>query len=271
MNICEHFYSLQGEGKHIGIPSYFIRVSGCPLRCKFCDSKFAWNVGANDIKIENELDMRKFYTDNIYGRDVRHIVFTGGEPLYKDNYKTLFEFIKFLTKCNTFIKSYKFTIETTGIVDPNEIAGNNIIDVLLNLNNVFNPQETKENNLSDITLSISPKFNMCAYEDYPDVTKKDLYNYYSLKGMSLKNYSFENVYYKFVHTNYSGPDISDFVENHILETFKDNIFVMPLTNIPYNEIEYNDNCKKVANFCKENCLRYSPRLHVDLWGLMKGV
>ena len=271
MNICEHFYSLQGEGKHIGIPSYFIRVSGCPLRCKFCDSKFAWNVGANDIKIENKLDMRKFYTDNIYGRDVRHIVFTGGEPLSKDNYKTLFEFIKFLTKRNTFLKAYTFTIETTGIVDPSKIVGNNIIDVLLELDNEFNPEELEEDSLDNITLSISPKFNMCAYKDFPEVTKQSLYNYYSLKGMSLRNYSFDNVYYKFVHTSHAGADISNFVAGHILEKFKDNIFVMPVTNIPYVESEYNGNCKQVANFCKENCLRYSPRLHIDLWGLMKGV
>ena len=45
MNINEIFYSIQGEGKWIGLPNIFIRVSGCNLRCSYCDTKYAYDLG----------------------------------------------------------------------------------------------------------------------------------------------------------------------------------------------------------------------------------
>jgi len=73
--LVEEFYSIQGEGFHTGKPAYFIRLGGCDIGCKWCDSPFTWNpdihplVHVNDI-IKNVLDSG---TDSV--------VVTGGEPL----------------------------------------------------------------------------------------------------------------------------------------------------------------------------------------------
>ena len=48
MVINEIFYSLQGEGKLIGVPSLFVRLAGCGLRCTWCDTKYAWGADAGD-------------------------------------------------------------------------------------------------------------------------------------------------------------------------------------------------------------------------------
>jgi len=54
MKVNEIFYSLQGEGFLAGVPSVFIRLAGCPLRCKWCDTKYAWNAAAGtDYSIED--------------------------------------------------------------------------------------------------------------------------------------------------------------------------------------------------------------------------
>lgn len=75
MVINEIFYSLQGEGKLIGTPSLFVRIAGCPLRCTWCDTKYAWpNDAGTDYSIE-ELKQK------ILAYETRHIVITGGEPM----------------------------------------------------------------------------------------------------------------------------------------------------------------------------------------------
>lgn len=75
MVINEIFYSLQGEGKLIGVPSLFVRLAGCPLRCTWCDTKYAWPDDAGtDYSIE-ELKQK------ILDHETRHIVITGGEPM----------------------------------------------------------------------------------------------------------------------------------------------------------------------------------------------
>ena len=56
MNIVEIFYSLQGEGRLTGVPSVFIRIAGCPIRCAWCDTKYAWeNSAGEDLSVEEIL------------------------------------------------------------------------------------------------------------------------------------------------------------------------------------------------------------------------
>ena len=99
IKISEIFYSIQGEGFLAGRPSIFIRLAGCPLRCKFCDTKYAIDSKAGKIRtIEKIVKQVKKYKTN-------YIVITGGEPMISSNLSLL---------CRAF-KKYHITIETAGI------------------------------------------------------------------------------------------------------------------------------------------------------------
>lgn len=101
MVINEIFYSLQGEGKLIGVPSLFVRIAGCSLRCTWCDTKYAWAPDAGtDYSIE-ELKQK------ILAKETRHIVITGGEPMTNPQ---LAELLKAIAGPDRHI-----TIETSGI------------------------------------------------------------------------------------------------------------------------------------------------------------
>jgi 7-carboxy-7-deazaguanine synthase len=101
MVINELFYSLQGEGSLAGVPSIFVRLAGCPLRCHWCDTKYAWNPEAgNQMSIKQVLD-------EIQDLPTRYIVLTGGEPLVQDEICELTSAIRG--------KGYHITIETAGI------------------------------------------------------------------------------------------------------------------------------------------------------------
>lgn len=101
MQIVELFYSLQGEGKLAGMPSVFIRLAGCPLRCRWCDTKYAWSESAGrDLSIEQILHEVNQY-------DTRFYVITGGEPMIGEG---LEELCRELSGPQTHI-----TIETSGI------------------------------------------------------------------------------------------------------------------------------------------------------------
>ncbi|MFN0104042.1 MAG: 7-carboxy-7-deazaguanine synthase QueE [Bryobacteraceae bacterium] len=75
MKVAEVFYSVQGEGKLVGVPSVFVRTSGCNLRCKWCDTPYtSWSpegVGRTVASLVEE----------VMGFGARHVVVTGGEPL----------------------------------------------------------------------------------------------------------------------------------------------------------------------------------------------
>lgn len=78
MKISELFYSIQGEGKLLGVPSVFVRASGCNLRCSWCDTPYAsWEPEGEDLGVE-EIVRR---VGEAGGPAARHAVLTGGEPL----------------------------------------------------------------------------------------------------------------------------------------------------------------------------------------------
>lgn len=75
MKIAETFYSIQGEGKLTGVPSAFIRISGCNLRCTWCDTPYAsWNPEGTERTVEA-------LVAEVIAWGARHVVLTGGEPL----------------------------------------------------------------------------------------------------------------------------------------------------------------------------------------------
>jgi len=75
MRISETFYSLQGEGRLAGVASVFVRLAGCPLRCRWCDTKYAWDASAGtDCTTEKIIN-------TIEQWPCSYVVITGGEPM----------------------------------------------------------------------------------------------------------------------------------------------------------------------------------------------
>jgi 7-carboxy-7-deazaguanine synthase len=108
MVISEIFYSLQGEGFLAGVPSVFVRLAGCPLRCKWCDTKYAWdNEAGNDYSIEEILQ-------KVQQGKSKFVVITGGEPMANSDLPELLQKLKSLGK--------HITIETAGIAFMSDLA-----------------------------------------------------------------------------------------------------------------------------------------------------
>ena len=100
-SISEIFYSLQGEGFLAGVPSVFVRLAGCPLRCTWCDTKYAWDSSAGrQYSVEQIVDV-------IQQWPAKFIVVTGGEPMVKPNLPDLLQRLKDSGK--------HITVETAGI------------------------------------------------------------------------------------------------------------------------------------------------------------
>jgi len=80
VNICEIFYSIQGEGKLTGVPSAFVRTTGCNLRCRWCDTPYtSWEAESGEAMSGEEIVQR------ISEFPTAHVVLTGGEPMIDEN------------------------------------------------------------------------------------------------------------------------------------------------------------------------------------------
>ena len=77
LRVSEIFYSLQGESRNIGLPTVFILLTRCPLRCTYCDTTYAFTGGQN-MSVEEILE-------NIAGYKARYVTVTGGDPLSQKN------------------------------------------------------------------------------------------------------------------------------------------------------------------------------------------
>ena len=98
LRINEIFYSLQGETRTVGIPTVFVRLTGCPLRCQYCDTAYAFHKG--DILAQDEVLAR------VAGYNARYVTVTGGEPLAQPNCISLLEKL-----CD---EGYEVSLETGG-------------------------------------------------------------------------------------------------------------------------------------------------------------
>jgi len=98
--LLEDFYTLQGEGKHTGKAAYFIRVGGCDIGCKWCDTKFSWNPNLHTLTNMDEI------IEKAQNYPAKTIVVTGGEPATYD--------LEYLTS-NLISKGVKTHLETSGV------------------------------------------------------------------------------------------------------------------------------------------------------------
>ena len=108
MLISEIFYSVQGEGELTGVPSVFVRTSGCNLRCSWCDTKYAsWHPEGDTLDVEQIVAAVLHFP-------ARHVVLTGGEPMVAKDIHTLARRLR--------EEGLHITIETAGTIAPDGIA-----------------------------------------------------------------------------------------------------------------------------------------------------
>lgn len=102
MRVAEFFYSIQGEGRLAGVPSAFVRTSGCNLRCTFCDTDFtSWHPEGATLSVSEVLERLREYP-------ARHVVVTGGEPLIAPDIEELCAALR--------AAGYHITVETAATV-----------------------------------------------------------------------------------------------------------------------------------------------------------
>lgn len=108
MRIAEIFHSIQGEGELTGVPSVFVRTSGCNLRCAWCDTPYAsWHPEGGEMSSDR-------IVEQVLASGCRHVVLTGGEPMIAPGIR---ELARSLTS-----HGLHLTIETAGTVAPEGIA-----------------------------------------------------------------------------------------------------------------------------------------------------
>ena len=105
LRITEIFLSIQGESSHAGRPCSFVRLTGCPMRCVWCDSEYTF-TGGEKIAFEDIIEKLETFACNL-------VEITGGEPLAQKN---VFSFIS--TLCN---RNYEVLIETGNFVSTEEV------------------------------------------------------------------------------------------------------------------------------------------------------
>jgi 7-carboxy-7-deazaguanine synthase len=105
LKITEIFLSLQGEARDAGWPTVFVRLTGCPLRCQYCDTAYAFHGGEwRDIDA---------ILAEVAGYGVRHVCVTGGEPLAQKRCITLLQRL-----CDA---GYNVSLETSGAIDISDV------------------------------------------------------------------------------------------------------------------------------------------------------
>ena len=150
LKINEIFLSIQGETNLAGLPTIFIRLTGCPLRCVYCDTEYAFHEG-NMITLD---DIMK----NISEYETKHVTVTGGEPLAQKNCRPLLTLL-----CDA---GYDVSLETSGAQDISNIDGR--VARIVDMKTPASGEADKNlyDNLQYLTKNDQVKFVICDREDY---------------------------------------------------------------------------------------------------------
>ncbi|WP_416234620.1 7-carboxy-7-deazaguanine synthase QueE [Methylophaga sp. OBS4] len=148
--ITEIFYSLQGESRTVGLPTVFVRLTGCPLRCGYCDTEYAFH-GGQKMEISDIVEQVAAYHP-------RYVTVTGGEPLAQQSCHSLLTAL-----CDLGVE---VSLETSGAIDISQVD-RRVIKVM-DLKTPASGEESK-NRYSNIELLRQQdqlKFVICDRRDY---------------------------------------------------------------------------------------------------------
>ena len=223
MKISEIFYSLQGEGGLVGMPSLFVRTSGCNLRCRWCDTPYtSWNPEGEEMTIDAIMAATRKYP-------ATYVVITGGEPMIAPGIGELTARMK--------RGGMHVTIETAGTV---------WADVQCDL------------------LSISPKLKNSTPEGQFAAQHERL----RIQPETLSKLMAAHEYQlKFVVAEKSDLDeIRSLVKT--LGAPRRNVILMP-EGVDITILR--ERTPWLAELCKTEGFRFTPRLHIELYGNKRGV
>jgi 7-carboxy-7-deazaguanine synthase len=224
LKIAELFYSIQGEGSLVGVPSVFVRTSGCNLRCEWCDTPYtSWRPEGAEWTLDQ-------IVNEVRGYEARHVVVTGGEPMIAPEIIPLTQRLR--------DAGLHITIETAGTV--------------------FHP-------VACDLMSISPKLSNSTPRDpqwsrqhdrlriQPDVLSELMARYeYQLKFVIAEQGDLD--------------EVRELIGG--LQADPARVVLMPEGT---DRDRLRERGQWIAEICKREGFRFSPRLHVDLWGDVRGV
>ncbi|HCQ9877557.1 TPA: 7-carboxy-7-deazaguanine synthase QueE [Acinetobacter baumannii] len=150
LRITEIFYSLQGEANASGLPTVFIRLTGCPLRCSYCDTTYSFE-GGERLSLEHIIETAEKY-------QTPYICVTGGEPLAQPNCLILLQRL-----CDA---GFDVSLETSGALDVSRVDPR--VSKVLDLKTPTSGEEHRNliSNLDHLTPRDQIKFVICNREDY---------------------------------------------------------------------------------------------------------
>ena len=150
LRLTEIFLSLQGESRSVGWPTVFVRLTGCPLRCQYCDTAYAFHGGE-----WHEIDA---ILAEVARHGVRHVCVTGGEPLAQKRCLVLLQKL-----CDA---GYEVSLETSGAIDISEVDPRVMRVVDLKTPGSKEQHRNLLGNIDLLTTRDQVKFVLCSREDY---------------------------------------------------------------------------------------------------------
>ncbi|GKS69980.1 7-carboxy-7-deazaguanine synthase [Nitrosomonas sp. PY1] len=150
LRISEIFHSLQGETSRMGLPTVFIRLTGCPLRCHYCDTAYAFTGGSNFTIAQILTQVAQYKT--------QFVTVTGGEPLAQKACLLLLTAL-----CDA---QYSVSLETSGALDISEVDAR--VSKIMDIKTPDSGESEKNNwtNLKHLTQRDEIKFVLCNEEDF---------------------------------------------------------------------------------------------------------
>ena len=186
LRISEIFYSLQGESSLVGLPTVFIRLTGCPLRCGYCDTAYAF-TGGQWMQVSDILQQIKQYNTTT-------VCVTGGEPLAQ---RSCGELLRQLSD-----EGYQVSIETSGSIDISQIDSR--VSRIMDIKTPGSGEESKNkyDNIQYLNQKDEVKFVLCDRNDYD--WSKGIVTKYKLLEKS-------QVLFSPVHEGISPADLADWI------------------------------------------------------------